>query len=110
MEDSAFALRPRVRLTPFPNRLGLPAFKVLGASYAVSRALSERYGADGRALPGFEAYRYVVPRVPGLWWLVPFFYLPVISRLLGHRIYNWVAANRSRLSAMRFGVSRPQAR
>ena len=23
---------------------------------------------DGRALPGFEAYRYVVPRVPGLWW------------------------------------------
>jgi diaminopropionate ammonia-lyase len=33
------------------SRLGLPAFKVLGASYAVSRALSERYGADGRALP-----------------------------------------------------------
>ena len=23
---------------------------------------------DGRALPGFEAYRYVVLRVPGLWW------------------------------------------
>ena len=34
------------------SRLGLPAFKVLGASYAVSRALSERYGAGGgRALP-----------------------------------------------------------
>ena len=33
------------------SRLGLPAFKVLGASYAVSRALSERYGADGRVLP-----------------------------------------------------------
>ncbi len=56
---------------------------------------------DGRALPGFEAYRYVVPRVPGLWWLVPFFYVPVLSRLFGHPIYNWVAANRSRLSAMR---------
>jgi len=55
---------------------------------------------DGRALPGFEAYRYVVPRVPGLWWLVPFFYVPVVSRLFGHPIYNWVAANRSRLSAM----------
>jgi predicted DCC family thiol-disulfide oxidoreductase YuxK len=54
--------------------------------------------ADGRALPGFEAYRYVVLRVPGLWWLVPFFYVPVFSRLLGHPIYNWVAANRSRLS------------
>lgn len=56
---------------------------------------------DGRALPGFEAYRYVVLRVPGQWWLVPFFYVPVLSRLVGHPIYNWVAANRSRLSAMR---------
>jgi predicted DCC family thiol-disulfide oxidoreductase YuxK len=53
----------------------------------------------GRALSGFEAYRHVVPRVPGLWWLVPLFYVPVISRLFGHPIYNWVAANRSRLSA-----------
>ena len=52
---------------------------------------------DGRALPDFEAYRYVVLRVPGLWWLVPFFYVPVFSRLFGHPIYNWVAANRSRL-------------
>jgi predicted DCC family thiol-disulfide oxidoreductase YuxK len=55
---------------------------------------------DGRALPGFEAYRYVVLRVPGLWWMVPFFYVPFLSRLLGHPIYNWIAANRSRLSAM----------
>jgi predicted DCC family thiol-disulfide oxidoreductase YuxK len=58
---------------------------------------------DGRALPGFEAYRYVVPRVPGLWWQVPFFYVPVLSRLIGHPIYNWVAANRSRLSSLRLG-------
>jgi predicted DCC family thiol-disulfide oxidoreductase YuxK len=60
---------------------------------------------DGRALPGFEAYRYVVPRVPGLWWQVPFFYVPVLSRLVGHPIYNWVAANRSRLSSMRIGFA-----
>jgi len=53
---------------------------------------------DGRALPGFDAYRYVVLRVPGLWWQVPFFYVPVLSRLVGHPIYNWVAANRGRLS------------
>jgi predicted DCC family thiol-disulfide oxidoreductase YuxK len=52
---------------------------------------------DGRALPGFEAYCYVVLRVPGLWWQVPFFYIPVLSRWCGHRIYNWIAANRSRL-------------
>lgn len=55
---------------------------------------------DGRTLPGFEAYRYVVLRVPGLWWLIPFFYVPVLSRLFGHPIYNWVAANRGRLSAL----------
>jgi predicted DCC family thiol-disulfide oxidoreductase YuxK len=59
---------------------------------------------DGRALPGFEAYRYVVPRVPGLWWQVPLFYLPVLSRLVGRPIYNWVASHRSLLSSI---VSRP---
>jgi predicted DCC family thiol-disulfide oxidoreductase YuxK len=62
---------------------------------------------DGRALPGFEAYRYVVTRVPGLWWLIPLFYVPVFSRLFGHPIYNWVAANRSRLSAMMPASPRP---
>ena len=55
---------------------------------------------DGRALPGFEAYRYVVLRVPGLWWQIPFFYVPVFSRLIGHPIYNWVAGNRSWLSSI----------
>ena len=61
---------------------------------------------DGRALPGFEAYRYVVPRVPGLWWQVPFFYVPVFSRLIGRPLYNWIAANRSRLSGTWLGRSR----
>ncbi len=65
---------------------------------------------DGRALPGFEAYRYVVLRVPGLWWQVPFFYVPVLSRLFGHPVYNWVASHRSILSsltAVRSANSRP---
>jgi len=55
---------------------------------------------DGRAMPGFEAYRYVVPRVPGLWWLVPLFYVPVLSRLVGHPLYNWIASHRSQLSSI----------
>jgi predicted DCC family thiol-disulfide oxidoreductase YuxK len=55
---------------------------------------------DGRALPGFDAYRHVVPRVPGLWWMVPVFYVPVVSRLFGRPIYNWIAGNRSRLSSL----------
>ena len=37
---------------------------------------------DGRALPGFDAYRHVVLRVPGLWWAVPFFYIPVFSKVV----------------------------
>ena len=61
---------------------------------------------DGRALPGFEAYRYCVLRVPGLWWQVPFFYIPVFSRLFGHAIYHWIAANRGRLSSLRLGPAR----
>jgi predicted DCC family thiol-disulfide oxidoreductase YuxK len=54
-----------------------------------------------RALPGFDAYRYAVLRVPGLWWLVPLFYVPVFSRLFGNPIYNWIAANRGRLSSFK---------
>jgi predicted DCC family thiol-disulfide oxidoreductase YuxK len=65
---------------------------------------------DGRALPGFEAYRFVVPRVPGLWWMIPFFYIPVFSRLIGRPIYNWVAANRSWLSTFRMKAARPQTK
>jgi predicted DCC family thiol-disulfide oxidoreductase YuxK len=61
---------------------------------------------DGRALPGFEAYRYVVLRVPGLWWQIPLFFVPVLSRLVGHRVYNWIASHRSLLSSIgnRVGV------
>ena len=58
---------------------------------------------DGRTLPGFDAYRHVVSRVPGLWWQVPFFYVPIVSRLVGRPLYNWVAANRNRLGYLRMG-------
>src|SRR5262249_40941906 len=37
---------------------------------------------DGRVLEGFDACRYVVLRVPGLWWLVPFFSVPLVSRMV----------------------------
>ena len=36
----------RVFLTDGSNRLSLPAFKILGASWAVCRALCERHGLD----------------------------------------------------------------
>jgi predicted DCC family thiol-disulfide oxidoreductase YuxK len=53
---------------------------------------------DGRALPGFEAYRHAVLRVPGLWWMVPAFYLPWLSRAAGARVYQWVASHRHVIS------------
>lgn len=64
--------------------------KVDKALYLVTR--------DGNAIPGFDAYRYAVLRVPGLWWQVPFFYIPVLSRIFGRAIYNWIAANRGVIS------------
>jgi len=41
----------RVFVKDESSRLGLPAFKILGASYAVSRALAARYGLGPRAVP-----------------------------------------------------------
>jgi predicted DCC family thiol-disulfide oxidoreductase YuxK len=62
---------------------------------------------DGRTLPGFDAYRHAVLRVPGLWWQVPLFYIPVLSKLFGRPIYNWVAAHRGWLSSLRLRRPRP---
>lgn len=58
--------------------------------------------ADQRAIPGFDAYRHVVLRVPGMWWLVPLFYIPVLSRGIGRPVYYWVATHRMQLSRFFF--------
>ncbi len=49
-------------------------------------------------LGGFEAYRYVVLRVPGQWWMVPLFYVPFFSRWIGTPVYNWIALRRGTIS------------
>ena len=69
----------------------------LVASEKVDKALY-LVTADEQALPGFDAYRYAVLRVPGLWWQVPAFYIPVFSKLVGRPIYNWIAAHRGVIS------------
>lgn len=53
---------------------------------------------DGRALPGFDAYRHAVLRVPGLWWMLPLFFVPFVSRAVGTRVYDWVARHRHVIS------------
>jgi predicted DCC family thiol-disulfide oxidoreductase YuxK len=54
--------------------------------------------SDNKTFPGFEAYRYVVVRAPGMWWFAPLFYIPVLSRAIGHPVYSWVASHRMMLS------------
>lgn len=53
---------------------------------------------SGRTYAGFDAYRYAVARVPGLWWLVPLFYIPWLSAALGRPVYALIAANRQSVS------------
>ncbi len=60
---------------------------------------------DARALPGFDAYRHVVLRVPGLWWQIPLFYVPLLSRFFGRRIYGWVATHRHKISNWKFSAA-----
>ncbi|WP_369371811.1 diaminopropionate ammonia-lyase [Promicromonospora sp. Populi] len=45
----------RVLVKEESSRLGLPAFKVLGASYAIARTLGERFGLDGLKLDTLRA-------------------------------------------------------
>jgi len=58
--------------------------------------------ADKKPIAGFDAYRHVVIRVPGMWWFAPLYYIPVISRLFGRFLYNWIAAHRMQLSKLFF--------
>jgi len=47
--------------------------------------------AQGSTMSGFGAYRYLVLRVPGLWWLVPLFTVPVLSHVVGGAVCRWMA-------------------
>ena len=47
----------RVFVKDESSRFGLPAFKILGASYAIARALAARYGLGDRAVPLAELGR-----------------------------------------------------
>lgn len=64
---------------------------------AMEKALHVVIG-EQRAIPGFDAYRYVVLRIPGLWWMIPLFYIPLFSRLIGRPLYLWIARNRGTLA------------
>ena len=54
----------RVVVKEESSRLGLPAFKILGAAYAISRALSARFGSPERALT-LDELREAIAIAPG---------------------------------------------
>jgi predicted DCC family thiol-disulfide oxidoreductase YuxK len=59
---------------------------------------------DGRELyHGFKAFRWMAWRLPLVWFLLPFLYLPGVESL-GQRAYLWVARNRFRLVPCHGGV------
>jgi predicted DCC family thiol-disulfide oxidoreductase YuxK len=58
---------------------------------------------DRRVYHGFKAFRWMAWRLPLLWPLVPFLYLPGMATL-GQRVYLWIARNRFRLVPCHGGV------
>ena len=57
----------------------------------------------GHVYHGFRALRWMAWRLPLLWALAPFLYLPGMESL-GQRLYLWVARNRFRLLPCHGGV------
>jgi predicted DCC family thiol-disulfide oxidoreductase YuxK len=57
----------------------------------------------GRLYHGFEAVRWIAWRLPPVWLLLPFLYLPGMAKL-GQRAYLWIARNRFRLVPCHGGV------
>lgn len=51
---------------------------------------------NGRQFSGFDAFRALAWRLPSLWLLAPFLYLPGVP-WLGRRLYRWIASHRSQL-------------
>jgi predicted DCC family thiol-disulfide oxidoreductase YuxK len=59
---------------------------------------------DGRRMyHGFGAFRWMAWRLPLLWPLAPFLYLPGVATL-GQHLYLWIARNRFRLVPCHGGV------
>jgi len=57
---------------------------------------------------GYRAVRWLAWRLPPLWPLAPFFYLPG-SLWLGGKLYRWIARNRFKIVPCEHGVCRVTA-
>jgi len=57
----------------------------------------------GDVSAGFGAFRWIFGRLPLMWGMVPFLYVPGVPAL-GNRLYRWVAKNRLDLIPCHDGV------
>lgn len=57
----------------------------------------------GQVAAGFVAYRWMAWRLPVLWPLAPFLYLPGVLAV-GNRLYRWVARRRFHIVPCKGGV------
>lgn len=61
----------------------------------------------GKLHGGYSAVRWIAWRLPLLWPVAPFLYLPGVTQL-GDRLYRWVARNRFRIVPCQHGVCQIQ--
>ena len=59
--------------------------------------------ARNRIYHGFGGFRWLSWRLPLLWLIAPFLYLP-LAPWIGQKVYLWIARNRFRLMPCRDGV------
>ncbi len=57
----------------------------------------------GRVYRGFHAFRWIAWRLPLLWPLAPFLYVPGVP-FLGQRLYRWIALHRFQLLPCHGGI------
>ncbi|NBR06132.1 MAG: DUF393 domain-containing protein [Planctomycetes bacterium] len=79
---------------------------VMDPPLVLSRLLEEMHLVTTdlkKSLQGFKAFRYISWRIPLLFMLAPFMYIPGIP-WLGQKIYLWVARNRFNLVPCKDGV------
>jgi len=77
-----------------------------GAPVEPSRLLEEMHlltPGEGRVYRGFAAFRWIAWRLPPLWFLAPFMYVPGVPTL-GQRLYLWIARNRFQLVPCHGGI------
>jgi predicted DCC family thiol-disulfide oxidoreductase YuxK len=93
----------RLRYADARDPAGLPDHARAVASERLLEEMHLLTPEGGRVYHGFGAFRWMAWRLPLLWPLAPFLYVPGVP-WLGQRLYLWVARNRFHLVPCHGGV------